>query len=390
MLKAIDPFDDSKSSTHLILINDSGVIGHFYPTAHDQNLISQTFSMIDTLMENKNILLKDNAYELMDHDLFLSKNSSLIYKYMLPHISYKSTFKASLNSKLDSISNFIYVTSLPIDTNYQIYANNENSYDQNREGGYNIISKESIKNGKAIIFDLKKKNLSLTTQPDNGNMDLILNSIERVFLRVRKCPYKKLWSQIVGHENVKKMLERLIFLPLDLSSNAKSLGITSPSGIVLHGSLCNQNNIFIDSIAADQRFCVLNVSATLLFGKNIGDVESNIKFVFESARKVKPCILYIEGIEAIGRKRGSRNSSIDEGGVTERALCSLLSEFDGLERLNQELIVMACVDDITCLDDALLRPGRLSHQIKVDLPRFSDLELIEDVFGKPGSQYAMM
>ena len=88
--------------------------------------------------------------------------------------------------------------------------------------------------------------------------------------------------------------------------------------------------------------------------------------MFATARKNSPCILFIDEIDAIGRKRGGRNF----GGHSEQenTLNQLLVEMDGFNSSQANVIVMAATNRVDVLDPALLRPGRFDRQIFVGLP----------------------
>lgn len=88
--------------------------------------------------------------------------------------------------------------------------------------------------------------------------------------------------------------------------------------------------------------------------------------MFATARKNSPCILFIDEIDAIGRKRGGRNF----GGHSEQenTLNQLLVEMDGFNSSQSNVIVMAATNRVDVLDPALLRPGRFDRQIFVGLP----------------------
>ncbi|KAH6567790.1 hypothetical protein BASA60_008880 [Batrachochytrium salamandrivorans] len=119
-----------------------------------------------------------------------------------------------------------------------------------------------------------------------------------------------------------------------------------------------------------------------LFSKYLGESEANIRSLFVSARKLSPCIIFFDEIDAIATRREWTEDGA--GGVNERVLSTLLNEMDGVQE-RREIIVIACSNRPEKLDDALLRPGRLDRHIHVGLPDESDRYDIMRAYAASGS-----
>ncbi len=100
----------------------------------------------------------------------------------------------------------------------------------------------------------------------------------------------------------------------------------------------------------------------------MGETEEKIRKIFNTAKRMAPCIVFIDEMDAIGSKRGLDDVS---GGVNERVLSTLLNEMDGVEG-RQGVIVIGCTNRPDQIDDAILRPGRLDQLIFVGLPTLED------------------
>jgi ATP-dependent 26S proteasome regulatory subunit len=114
-----------------------------------------------------------------------------------------------------------------------------------------------------------------------------------------------------------------------------------------------------------------------LFSKYLGDTEANIRHIFNHARTVAPCVLFLDELDALGAKRGASDRPLNlsiinqrfsdwgmdgTSGVHERALSTLLNEMDGIEE-NNGVFVIGCTNRPDLIDDALLRPGTLCFLI---------------------------
>lgn len=154
--------------------------------------------------------------------------------------------------------------------------------------------------------------------------------------------------------------------------------VATASGLLLHGPSGCGKSMLAQIALAQSRLHVIQVDASDLLSKYVGETEQLIRNLFESARHSKPTIVFIDEIDSLAQRRGSSASGT---GVEERALSQLLNEMDGIQNQNG-IFVMGCTNrNLTELDSAILRPGRLEVHIEVGLPTKDDCFDIARVVG---------
>lgn len=181
-----------------------------------------------------------------------------------------------------------------------------------------------------------------------------------------------------GYASLVKELKGLLSGPLLLREAYERFNLPMSSGYLLHGPAgCGKTSLCLNLLSETgsllrNNFNIIHIpSAGQLLSKYFGETEANIRRLFVRARERKPCILFIDQIEALGRKRGN-----DSGDSSARYLSTLLNELDGISG-NEGVTILACANDISMLDEALLRPGRLDRHFLLDFPSPADrLEII--------------
>ena len=151
----------------------------------------------------------------------------------------------------------------------------------------------------------------------------------------------------------------------ELFSNA---GAKIPRGCLLSGQPGTGKTLLAKAIAGEANVPFIAVSASQFIELFVGLGASRIRTLFKQARENTPCIIFIDEIDAIGKKRSS-GTGFSGGGNDEReqTLNQILLEMDGFKD-NEGIIVIAATNRPDTLDDALLRPGRFDRKIQVDLP----------------------
>ena len=154
----------------------------------------------------------------------------------------------------------------------------------------------------------------------------------------------------------------------------KAAGAEIPKGILLEGPPGTGKTLLAKAIASEADANFIAVAASEFMELFVGIGASRIRDLFKKARENKPCILFIDEIDAIGRQRGAGiNLSNDE---REQTLNQLLAEMDGFKD-NEGILVIAATNRRDVLDSALLRPGRFDRLITVPLP---DRNSRKDIF----------
>ncbi len=175
---------------------------------------------------------------------------------------------------------------------------------------------------------------------------------------------KTKFSDVAGATEEKEELMELVeFLKNPLKFI--SLGARIPKGVLLVGSPGTGKTLLARAVAGEAGVPFFSISGSDFVELYVGVGASRVRDLFEQAKKQKPCIIFIDEIDAVGRKRGAGMG----GGHDEReqTLNQLLVEMDGFGA-NEGIIIIAATNRPDILDPALLRPGRFDRQIVVDVP----------------------
>ncbi len=171
------------------------------------------------------------------------------------------------------------------------------------------------------------------------------------------------WESVGGLDKVKQELIESIEWPLKFPESFERLGIRPSRGILLYGPPGTGKTLLAKATAKEAEANFIQVKGPSLLSMWVGKSEEGVRKIFERARQVAPCIIFFDEIDALAGRRG-----IEQGTkVTERVLNQLLAEMDGLEDLNDVLIIGA-TNRPDMLDPALLRPGRFDKILLVNAP----------------------
>lgn len=181
------------------------------------------------------------------------------------------------------------------------------------------------------------------------------------------------WDGHAGYTSMKEQLTRILEWPITFRATHERLGITSPHGILLHGPHgCGKTMIAKAFLRRLKHANSLYLHGPDIFSKYLGDSEQRLRDLFARARKLHPCIVFVDELDAIGGKRDEESEG--SSGVEQRVIGTLLAELDGVE--GAQVCVLGCVRDLSRLDAALVRPGRIDHVIEVGLPTKEDRRAI--------------
>lgn len=172
------------------------------------------------------------------------------------------------------------------------------------------------------------------------------------------------FAQVAGAAEEKEELEEVV----EFLKNPKkfiSLGARIPKGILLVGPPGTGKTLLARAVAGEADVPFYSISGSDFVELYVGVGASRVRDLFEQAKKNRPCIIFIDEIDAVGRKRGAGMG----GGHDEReqTLNQLLVEMDGFG-VNEGIIIMAATNRPDILDPVLLRPGRFDRRVVVDLP----------------------
>ena len=171
------------------------------------------------------------------------------------------------------------------------------------------------------------------------------------------------WESIGGLNNIKQELKEAVEWPMKYPGSFSRMGIRPSRGILLYGPPGTGKTLLAKAVAKESEANFIQVKGPELMSMWVGESEKGVRKIFERARQVAPCIIFFDEIDSLAGKRG-----IDAGTkVTERILNQLLAEMDGLEDLN-DILIIGATNRPDMLDPALLRPGRFDKILLVNAP----------------------
>ena len=187
------------------------------------------------------------------------------------------------------------------------------------------------------------------------------------------------YDDIGGLDPELEELRETVELPLRNPGVFKRIGITPPSGILLVGPPGTGKTLMAKAVANSANCTFIRMVGSELVQKFIGECGRLVRELFQLAREKKPCIIFIDELDAIGAKRLGMDTTGDR--EVQRTLMQLLAEMDGFHPL-EEIGVIAATNRKDILDEALLRPGRFDRIITVPLPDEKGREMILSIHMK--------
>ena len=180
------------------------------------------------------------------------------------------------------------------------------------------------------------------------------------------------FSDVAGEEEAKEALQEVVDY-LHNPSKYKEIGAAMPKGILLVGPPGTGKTMLAKAVAGESNVPFFSISGSEFVEMFVGMGASKVRDLFRQAKEKAPCIVFIDEIDAIGKKRdGSLVGGNDE---REQTLNQLLTEMDGFEE-NTGVVILAATNRPEALDPALTRPGRFDRRVPVELP---DLKGREDI-----------
>ncbi len=171
------------------------------------------------------------------------------------------------------------------------------------------------------------------------------------------------FADVAGIDEVRGELEEIVQFLRD-PGRFKRLGAHIPRGALLVGSPGTGKTLLARAVAGEAGVPFFSMSASEFVEIYVGVGASRVRDLFNQARQSSPCVIFLDEIDAVGRKRSLRVTASDE---REQTLNQLLVELDGFDP-RQAVVVLAATNRLDILDKALLRPGRFDRQIMVPLP----------------------
>ena len=270
--------------------------------------------------------------------------------------------------KNGTISSSYYVSSEDF---WQTMKESEVIYDIERLPTSNIneiISFIFIMIGSFAVFRLLFSGVNGGTNPFNmGKNDIEVES--KILTR---------FDDVQGIDSAKDELEEIVDF-LREPEKYFGTGAKIPRGALLTGAPGTGKTLLARAIAGESSVPFIQCSGSSFVEMFVGVGAKRVRDVFEMARENQPCIVFIDEIDAIGKKRSNNGFAAND--EREQTINQLLTEMDGFEN-ETEIVVIAATNRIDILDDALLRPGRFDRKIQVSLPDVHGREEILKVHTK--------
>jgi cell division protease FtsH len=183
---------------------------------------------------------------------------------------------------------------------------------------------------------------------------------------------KVTFSEIAGSDEAKQDLQEVVEF-LKYPKKFAGMGARIPKGVLLVGPPGTGKTLLSRAVAGEANVPFFSISGSEFVEMFVGVGASRVRDLFAKAKKNAPCIIFVDEIDAVGRRRGSGMG----GGHDEReqTLNQILVEMDGFEQ-GQNVIVLAATNRADVLDPALLRPGRFDRRVNIGLPDRKDREAI--------------
>ncbi len=280
-------------------------------------------------------------------------------------------------------------------------------YEKNKKLPVEKTFKESNETVKEAGFDSKK--VEITNKPASSTSSMLLSILPNIifialfagfliymmrsaqgqgnqalsFGKSRARLYgnekdKILFDKIAGQAEAKQDLQEVVEF-LKFPKKYSALGAKIPKGVLLVGPPGTGKTMLARAVAGEAGVPFFSISGSEFVEMFVGVGASRVRDLFAKAKKNAPCIIFVDEIDAVGRRRGSGMG----GGHDEReqTLNQILVEMDGFEQ-GQNVIVLAATNRADVLDPALLRPGRFDRRVNIVLPDRKDREAILSIHFK--------
>lgn len=184
------------------------------------------------------------------------------------------------------------------------------------------------------------------------------------------------WDEVGGLAKQMQLIKEVVELPLISPELFKAIGINPPKGILLYGPPGTGKTLLGKAVANATNSTFIQVVASELVQKFIGEGAKLVKEIFALAREKAPSIVFVDELDALASKRIEVGTSGER--EVQRTFMQFLSEIDGFHSLDNVKII-GCTNRIDILDPAILRPGRLDRLIEVPLPKDEAVRQIFDI-----------
>lgn len=180
-----------------------------------------------------------------------------------------------------------------------------------------------------------------------------------------------LFENMAGNEEAKESVKDIVDF-IENPDKYTKYGARMPRGVIFYGPPGTGKTLMAKAIAGESGVPFYSVSGSDFVQMYVGVGASRVRQLFKKARESKKAVIFIDEIDALGRKRGNQASSNDE---RDQTLNALLTEMSGFHS-GEGIVVIAATNRLDILDSALLRPGRFDRQVEIGLPDVNAREMI--------------
>ncbi len=230
---------------------------------------------------------------------------------------------------------------------------------------------DKLKPGDTVLVE--QKNLTIVRKA-RGNKR---HNVEK-FVIVEKP--RTLWNDIGGMQLQIEEIKEVIELPILKPELFEQVGISPPKGILLHGPPGTGKTMLAKAVASSTNSTFIEIVGSELVQKFIGEGAKMVKEIFQLAREKAPSVIFIDELDAIAARRIEVGTSGER--EVQRTFMQLLAEIDGFKHLGN-VKVIGCTNRKDILDPAIMRPGRLERQIRIELPSKEARKEIFQIHMKP-------
>lgn len=188
----------------------------------------------------------------------------------------------------------------------------------------------------------------------------------------------KSFKDVAGQDEAKESLNEIVDF-LNNPTSYRKIGAKLPKGTLLVGPPGTGKTLMAQALAGEANVPFFSISGSEFVQMFVGMGATKVRDLFKQAKEKAPCIIFIDEIDAIGKKRDS--SGFGGNDEREQTLNQLLNEMDGFEG-NEGVVILAATNRPEILDPALTRPGRFDREIRVELPDLKGREAILKVHAK--------
>jgi transitional endoplasmic reticulum ATPase len=171
------------------------------------------------------------------------------------------------------------------------------------------------------------------------------------------------WDDVGGLSDAKEDVKESVEWPLTSPEKFSRLGVDPPSGVLLYGPPGTGKTLIAKAVANETNANFISVRGPQLLSKWVGESEKAIRQTFRKARQVSPTVIFFDELDALAPGRGQDTGN----NVSERVVNQLLTELDGLEEMEQ-VMVIAATNRPDIIDPALIRSGRFDRLVMVGQP----------------------